>query len=88
MRSGLDVPRAVLCRSGSGRGEETPGELSTGSEDSGERPPEEAPRSPAPGPVLGNFARRKTPKVSMVFVGFVLSFFFSFFCHCVTLTAG
>ncbi|XP_007640575.2 ATP-dependent RNA helicase DDX51 isoform X1 [Cricetulus griseus] len=65
----LEAPRAKRQKAdnnvdaGSGRGEETPGELSTGSEDSGERPPEEAPRSPAPGPVLGNFARRKTPKV-------------------------
>ncbi|XP_036027904.1 ATP-dependent RNA helicase DDX51 isoform X2 [Onychomys torridus] len=41
-----------------GRGEEAPGQLNAGAEDS-----EQAPRSPAPGPVLGDFARRKTPKV-------------------------
>ncbi|XP_028712864.1 ATP-dependent RNA helicase DDX51 [Peromyscus leucopus] len=46
-----------------GRGEEAPGELNAGAEDSDERPPEQAPRSLAPGPVLGDFARRKTPKV-------------------------
>ncbi|KAK7800157.1 hypothetical protein U0070_001370 [Myodes glareolus] len=46
-----------------GRGEESPGELNTDLEDSVEKPPEEAPRLPAPGPVLGDFARRKTPKV-------------------------
>ncbi|CAH6778707.1 ATP-dependent RNA helicase DDX51 [Phodopus roborovskii] len=67
--SGLVAPRAKRQKADdsadAGRGEEASGELSTGSEDSGERPPEEeAPRSPAPGPVLGNFARRKaTPKV-------------------------
>ncbi|KAL6036449.1 hypothetical protein STEG23_034160 [Scotinomys teguina] len=46
-----------------GRGEEAPGELSAGAKDSGERPPEQTPRSLAPGPVLGDFARRKTLKV-------------------------
>ncbi|XP_041504166.1 ATP-dependent RNA helicase DDX51 isoform X2 [Microtus oregoni] len=51
----------LLCRAG--RGEESPGELNTDLEDSGEKPPEEAPRPPAPGPVLGDFARRKTLKV-------------------------
>ncbi|KAH0509090.1 ATP-dependent RNA helicase DDX51 [Microtus ochrogaster] len=44
-------------------GEESPGELNTDLEDSGEKPPEEAPRPPAPGRVLGDFARRKTLKV-------------------------
>ncbi|XP_012980057.1 ATP-dependent RNA helicase DDX51 [Mesocricetus auratus] len=64
-----EAPRAkrqkadVNADSGSESGEEALGELNTASEDSGERPPEEAPRSPAPGPVLGNFARRKTPKI-------------------------
>ncbi|KAH0499986.1 ATP-dependent RNA helicase DDX51 [Microtus ochrogaster] len=42
---------------------ESPGELNTDLEDSGEKPPEEAPRPPAPGRVLGDFARRKTLKV-------------------------
>lgn len=61
VRCGVDIP-LLLCRAG--RGEESPGELNTDLEDSGEKPPEEAPRPPAPGPVLGDFARRKTPKVS------------------------
>lgn len=63
MRCGVGVPYTVLCRSG--RGEEASGELNAGAEDSDERPPEQAPRSLAPGPVLGDFARRKTPKVSL-----------------------
>lgn len=59
--AGLISP-LLLCRAG--RSEESPGELNTDLEDSVEKPPEEAPRLPAPGPVLGDFARRKTPKVS------------------------
>ncbi|CAO2629025.1 ATP-dependent RNA helicase DDX51 [Lemmus lemmus] len=58
--AGLMSP-LLLCRAG--RGEESPGELNTDLEDSGEKLPEEAPRPPAPGPVLGGFARRKTPTV-------------------------
>lgn len=46
-----------------GRGEEAPEELSAGAEDPGANPQEDVQRPPAPGRVLGDFARRKTPKV-------------------------
>ncbi|XP_060238617.1 ATP-dependent RNA helicase DDX51 isoform X3 [Meriones unguiculatus] len=45
-----------------GRGEAAL-ELSAGAENPGRRPQEDAPRPLAPGPVLGDFAKRKTPKV-------------------------
>ncbi|XP_021018651.1 ATP-dependent RNA helicase DDX51 [Mus caroli] len=46
-----------------GRGEEATEELSAGAEDPGANPQEDVQRPPAPGRVLGDFARRKTPKV-------------------------
>lgn len=46
-----------------GRGEETPEELSESAEDPGESPQEDVQRPPAPGRVLGDFARKKVPKV-------------------------
>lgn len=60
--AGLTSPTFVLyC---SGRGEETPEELSESAEDPGESPQEDVQRPPAPGRVLGDFARKKVPKVS------------------------
>lgn len=61
MRRGVDVFYLVLCFSG--RGGEAPGELSAGAEDSGVSPQEDVQRPPAPCRVLGDFTRRKTPKV-------------------------
>lgn len=60
--AGLISPYVVPCRSG--RGEEALEELSAGAEDPGANPQEDVQRPPAPGRVLGDFARRKTPKVS------------------------
>lgn len=63
MRRGVDVLYLVLCCC-SGRGEEAPGELSAGAEDAGVSPQEDVQRPPASGRVLGDFTRRKKPKVS------------------------
>ncbi|KAL1768838.1 ATP-dependent RNA helicase DDX51 [Sigmodon hispidus] len=63
----LEAPRTkrlkVEDNADAERGEEAPEELNAGSENSDERAPEEVPRSTTPGLVLGDFAKRKTPKV-------------------------
>lgn len=60
MRGGVDIPYAMLRPSA--RGEKVPEEQWVSAEDQGGRPQEDAPR---PSLVLGDFARRKTPKVSV-----------------------
>ncbi|GAB1289989.1 ATP-dependent RNA helicase DDX51 [Apodemus speciosus] len=62
-----EAPRAKRQKSDEdvekGIGEEAPEELSAGAENPGASPQEDVPRPLAPGRVLGDFARRKTPKV-------------------------